>query len=279
MGSIPVSTISMPHAAPFASRRRCRTRHLAGNSARSIPTRRKSQSRRRNSLIGRPPEFRPSRRRKHLHRECPKGARCRVLRRIRRCRPIRRPAFRHLSRRFGKRMCRVASRGSQRSQQRGPQPHVAACWRIADVAGVRCARDSRGLPDPAAEDQRQAAGLDGQRRDDAKAAERDRRALALLRERLLEYPSRRPHTRRPRDRRLRKGARKSAVVPRRIVDQRNRFRPRHDRRHQPGRQHLRPEVLAAGRRNRALACWSITRKSCPGRWSRRTKAPFCASFP
>ena len=74
----------------------------------------------------------------------------------------------------------------------------------------------------------------------------------FLRPRQLEHPSRRPHPGRPGDRRLRAGAAEGAGLPGRVVGQGNHLRPRHDRRHQPRRPDLRPEIPAAGRRDRAL---------------------------
>ena len=79
-------------------------------------------------------------------------------------------------------------------------------------ATFRRRHDPQRLPDPAGEGARPAADLARQRRDDAEAAGGDRPARRLLRARELQRPSRRPHARRPRDRRLRGGARQGAHV-------------------------------------------------------------------
>ena len=119
-------------------------------------------------------------------------------------------------------------------------------------ASARCAGHSPRFPGAQPARARQAAGLARQRRHDAEAAERHRRVVELLRPRQLEHPPRRPHAGGPRDRRLRAGASKGADTSGGVLDQGNHLRPRDDRGDQPRRPDLRPQVLAAGRRDRAL---------------------------
>ena len=83
------------------------------------------------------------------------------------------------------------------------------------VGPVRRAGDPPGLSDLARELQREAARLARQRGDHAEAAGGHRSALALLRARELERPSRGPPAGGPRDRRVRGGARNGAALPER----------------------------------------------------------------
>ena len=161
--------------------------------------------------------------------------------------------------------------------QRSAAARSAARRRIADVARrSMCRRSARIFPilrqkvngkplawlDNAATTQKPQSVIDAH--------------LALLRERLLEHPPRRPHAGRPRDRRLRKGPRRKCSRS----SAHHRSRKSSSSAARPKASTSSPTRTAASSCSRATKsccrCSSITRKSSLGRWSPRKKAPCCA---
>ena len=161
-----------------------------------------------------------------------------------------------------------------------PQP-VESAGRYSGSMAVGVQTDARrgeaarGLSDLRADLPREAARVPELGRDLAEAAAGARRDDRVLRDLVLERPSRRLRARRARDRRPRGRPREGARVRERADRARDHLRPQRDRGAEPRRLRLR----ARAARSRATSCSrpssSTTRTSCPGSTSpNRTGAEF-----
>ena len=112
----------------------------------------------------------------------------------------------------------------------------------------------------------------------------DRSPVVFLRARELQHPSRRPHARGARHRRLRERAREGAPLPERCLNARDRLRPRHHRGHQPRRARAgaaatsrrrrdRHHLAGAPRQHRALAAAVLGKGRAPARGAGRRSRP------